>query len=162
MPPGGLARPCCRWRWPRLLQKSLTHAAPKTLAESIVEKRKRLDDGNPAEGFEAKSEVLWETAHAPAQATLQCCDLGLGPGVVKGAWLQLLRWFADSRRAQGLASRLSTCIETLLYTWGKLCNSKASFTCANLARFGHAKLLDAAQFRHLGALLLDPKSPVNP
>ena len=47
------------------------------------------------------------------------------------------------------------------YTWGKLWNSKAYAACAYMPRFGHAKLLNEAQIRHLMALLLDPKSPVN-
>jgi sulfur-oxidizing protein SoxX len=47
------------------------------------------------------------------------------------------------------------------YTWGKLWNSKAYLACSNMPRFGHAKLLDQTQLKHLMALLLDPKSPVN-
>ena len=47
------------------------------------------------------------------------------------------------------------------YTWGKLWNSKAYAACSNMPRFGHAKLLDETQLRHVMALLLDPKSPVN-
>ena len=47
------------------------------------------------------------------------------------------------------------------YTWGKLWNSKAYGACSNMPRFGHAKLLDETQLRHVMALLLDPKSPVN-
>jgi sulfur-oxidizing protein SoxX len=47
------------------------------------------------------------------------------------------------------------------YTWGKLWNSKAYAACSNMPRFGHAKLLDQEQIRHIMALLLDPKSPVN-
>ena len=47
------------------------------------------------------------------------------------------------------------------YTWGKLWNSKAYAACSNMPRFGHMKLLDEEQLRHVMALLLDPKSPVN-
>lgn len=47
------------------------------------------------------------------------------------------------------------------YTWGKLWNSKAYAACSNMPRFGHARLLDEVQLRHVMALLLDPKSPVN-
>ena len=47
------------------------------------------------------------------------------------------------------------------YTWGKLWNSKAYSACSNMPRFGHAKLLNEDQLRHIMALLLDPKSPVN-
>ncbi|WP_128000031.1 sulfur oxidation c-type cytochrome SoxX [Piscinibacter defluvii] len=47
------------------------------------------------------------------------------------------------------------------YTWTKLWNSKAYAACSNMPRFGHAGLLNETQIRHLMALLLDPKSPVN-
>lgn len=47
------------------------------------------------------------------------------------------------------------------YTWGKLWNSKAYSACSNMPRFGHAGMLNETQLRHLMALLLDPKSPVN-
>jgi len=47
------------------------------------------------------------------------------------------------------------------YTWGKIWNSKAYAACSNMPRFGHAHLLGETQIRHLMALLLDPKSPVN-
>jgi L-cysteine S-thiosulfotransferase len=47
------------------------------------------------------------------------------------------------------------------YTWGKLWNSKAYSACSNMPRFGHKGLLDETQIRHVMALLLDPKSPVN-
>jgi sulfur-oxidizing protein SoxX len=47
------------------------------------------------------------------------------------------------------------------YTWGKLWNSKATSACSNMPRFGHMGLLNEGQIRHLMALLLDPKSPVN-
>jgi len=47
------------------------------------------------------------------------------------------------------------------YTWGKLWNSKAYAACSNMPRFGHMALLDENQIRHVMALLLDPKSPVN-
>jgi sulfur-oxidizing protein SoxX len=47
------------------------------------------------------------------------------------------------------------------YTWAKVWNSKAYAACSNMPRFGHLGLLDEAQLRHVMALLLDPKSPVN-
>lgn len=47
------------------------------------------------------------------------------------------------------------------YTWGKLWNSKAYSACSNMPRFGHSKLLSEDQIRHIMALLLDPRSPVN-
>jgi L-cysteine S-thiosulfotransferase len=47
------------------------------------------------------------------------------------------------------------------YTWGKLWNSKAYTACSNMPRFGHMRVLDENQIRHIMALLLDPASPVN-
>lgn len=87
--------------------------AQKSAADGIAEYRKMLEDGNPAELFEAKGEDLWKTPRGPKKATLQACDLGLGPGVVKGAWVQLPRYFADTQRVQDVESRLVSCMETL-------------------------------------------------
>jgi sulfur-oxidizing protein SoxX len=47
------------------------------------------------------------------------------------------------------------------YTWGKVWNSKAYNACSNMPRAGHTGILTEAQVRHIVALLLDPKSPVN-
>ena len=88
-------------------------AQQKSTSDGIAEYRKMLEDGNPAELFEAKGEELWKTPRGPKKTTLQKCDLGLGPGVVKGAWVQMPRYFADTGRVQDLESRLLTCMETL-------------------------------------------------
>lgn len=87
--------------------------AQKSAADGIAEYRKMLEDGNPADLFEAKGEELWKTPRGPRKATLQACDLGLGPGVVKGAWVQLPRWFADTGKVQDVESRLVSCMATL-------------------------------------------------
>lgn len=47
------------------------------------------------------------------------------------------------------------------YTWMKIYNSKTFSACSNMPRFGHAGLMTEDQMRHVMALLLDPKSPVN-
>jgi sulfur-oxidizing protein SoxX len=47
------------------------------------------------------------------------------------------------------------------YTWTKIYNSKSYNACSNMPRFGHANLMTEEQIRHVMALLLDPKSPVN-
>jgi sulfur-oxidizing protein SoxX len=65
-------------------------------------------------------------------------------------------------KTRGVADPASPAAMAIVqYTWGKLWNSKAYAACSNMPRFGHAKLLDEEQIRHLMALLLDPKSPVN-
>ena len=85
----------------------------KSAAEGIAEYRRMLEDGNPAELFEAKGESLWKTRRGPKNASLEQCDLGQGPGQVKGAFVALPRYFADTQRVQDLESRLLSCIETL-------------------------------------------------
>jgi sulfur-oxidizing protein SoxA len=87
--------------------------AQKSAADGIAEYRAMLADGNPAELFEAKGEALWKEPRGPKKASLERCDLGLGPGVVKGAWVQLPRWFPDTQRVQDLESRLMTCMQEL-------------------------------------------------
>ena len=87
--------------------------AQKSATDSIAEYREMLADGNPAELFEAKGEDLWKQKRGPKAVSLQACDLGLGPGVVKGVFVQLPRHFADTNKVQDLESRLLTCMETL-------------------------------------------------
>jgi sulfur-oxidizing protein SoxA len=87
--------------------------AQKSAADGIAEYRALLADGNPAELFEAKGEDLWKKKRGPKNASLEQCDLGQGPGVVKGAFVELPRYFADTNRVQDLESRLLTCMDTL-------------------------------------------------
>ncbi len=47
------------------------------------------------------------------------------------------------------------------YTWGKIYNAKAYNACSNMPRAGHMGVLNEQQIRHVMALLLDPRSPVN-
>lgn len=87
--------------------------AQKQAVQSIEEYRAMLQDGNPAELFEAKGEDLWTQKRGPKNASLEQCDLGKGAGKVKGAFVELPRYFADTGRVQDLESRLLTCMETL-------------------------------------------------
>lgn len=82
-------------------------------AAEIEKYRQMLGDGNPAELFEMDGEALWTTKRGPKNASLEKCNLGLGPGVVKGTYAQLPRYFADSKRVEDLESRLLTCMVAL-------------------------------------------------
>ena len=88
-------------------------AQEKSSTQAIEEYREMLQDGNPADLFEAKGEDLWKQKRGPKSASLERCDLGKGPGVVKGAFVELPRWFADTGKVQDLESRLVTCMSTL-------------------------------------------------
>ena len=87
--------------------------AEKSSTDSIAEYRQMLQDGNPADLFEAKGEGLWTQKRGPKNASLEKCDLGKGPGVYKGAWVELPRYFADTGLVQDLESRLVTCMQEL-------------------------------------------------
>lgn len=91
---------------------SVVHAQPST-ADGIAKYREMLQDGNPAELFEMKGEELWKQKRGPKNASLEQCDLGKGPGVIKGAFVEMPRYFSDTGRVQDLETRLITCMENL-------------------------------------------------
>ncbi len=86
-------------------------AQDKTMQE-IEKYRQALAEGNPAELWEARGEDLWKKKRGPKNVTLEKCDLGLGAGVVKGAYAQLPKYFADTDKVQDTESRLVTCMVT--------------------------------------------------
>ena len=86
---------------------------PRSTVEEIERYRAALGDGNPAELWEARGENLWKQKRGPKGASLEKCDLGLGPGVVKGAYTVLPKYFADSDKVEDLESRLVTCMVNL-------------------------------------------------
>jgi sulfur-oxidizing protein SoxA len=93
--------------------------AQKSATQAIEEYRAMLADGNPADLFEAKGEALWKQKRGPRNASLETCDLGKGPGVVKGVFVELPRYFPDTKRVQDLETRLVTCMEMLQGLDGK-------------------------------------------
>jgi sulfur-oxidizing protein SoxA len=85
----------------------------QSTADGIAKYRQMLADDNPAELAEAKGEELWKTPRGPKKVSFESCDLGLGAGVVKGAYVKLPRYFADTGRVQDIESRLVTCMTAL-------------------------------------------------
>jgi sulfur-oxidizing protein SoxA len=86
---------------------------PGNTAAEIERYRAALGGDNPAELWEARGEGLWKEKRGPRNASLEQCDLGLGPGVVKGAYAVLPKYFRDSDKVEDLESRLVTCMVTL-------------------------------------------------
>jgi sulfur-oxidizing protein SoxA len=85
----------------------------QSTADEIAKYRQMIADGNPSELYEDAGAELWKKPAGPKNATLEKCNLGLGPGVIKGASAQLPRYFADTNKVQDLESRLITCMSTL-------------------------------------------------
>jgi len=85
-----------------------TDPAVRAYREALADK-----DGNPGLLIIDRGAKLFKTPAGPKNVSLETCDFGLGPGVLKGAYAQLPRWFEDSKRVQDLESRLVTCLVTL-------------------------------------------------
>ena len=68
---------------------------------------------NPANLDADRGEALWRTRRGPRDATLEACDLGLGPGRVDGAFAALPRYFPDAGRVMDAEARLVWCMEKL-------------------------------------------------
>jgi sulfur-oxidizing protein SoxA len=81
--------------------------------KEIERYREALAEGNPAELWEARGEALWAQKRGPRGISLEACDLGKGPGVVKGAYAELPRYFPDADRVMDLETRLVHCMTTL-------------------------------------------------
>jgi sulfur-oxidizing protein SoxA len=87
--------------------------AQTSAVDEIAKYRAALQAGNPAELWEARGEAMWKEARGPNKVSLEKCDLGLGPGVVKGAYAQLPRYFPDADRVMDLETRLVWCMVKL-------------------------------------------------
>ena len=92
---------------------SVSAHAQGSVAEGIARYREMLQDGNPAELLVARGEELWKQKRGPKNASLEQCDIGLGAGVVKGAYAQLPRFFADTNQVMDFEARLVHCMVTL-------------------------------------------------
>ena len=83
-------------------------------AKKEIEKYQRMiADSSPAELFELQGESLWKKPQGPKRVSLEQCDLGLGAGVLRGAYAQLPRYFRDADRVMDLEARLLHCMMTL-------------------------------------------------
>jgi sulfur-oxidizing protein SoxA len=92
----------------------LAFAVTPALGQSQFEKYQKMTaDQSPVELFEVGGEELWKKRQGPKNASLEQCDLGQGPGVLKGAYAALPRYFSDVDRVMDLETRLLHCMMTL-------------------------------------------------
>ena len=93
------------------LGASLVWAQSTTTEDAIAEYRAMFGDDNPAELWITRGEGLWKEVRGSHKVALAgTCDLGLGKGVIKGAYAHLPRYFADTDKVQDLETRLLTCM----------------------------------------------------
>lgn len=79
----------------------------------FAEYQRMAAENSPVELFELAGEQTWKKKQGPKSASLEQCDLGQGPGVLKGAYAGLPRYFADADRVMDLETRLLHCMTTL-------------------------------------------------
>ena len=101
-----------------ILVVSLTLLAAPVLADessdaAVRKYREALKEASPGELYVLMGEELWRAPRGPKKVSLERCDFGLGPGVLKGAYAQLPRYFADSNKVEDVESRIATCMATL-------------------------------------------------
>ncbi|HMM53857.1 MAG TPA: sulfur oxidation c-type cytochrome SoxA [Candidatus Desulfobacillus sp.] len=90
--------------------KAAAAPAKSAISEEFEKFREVLEEDNPAELFEAKGEEIWKNGKGPNGTTMAQCDLGLGPGVVKGAYVRMPRWFADVDKVMDAERRVVHCM----------------------------------------------------
>jgi sulfur-oxidizing protein SoxA len=67
---------------------------------------------NPGSMVIDQGEAVFKAKRGPKNVSLEKCDFGKGPGVLKGAYAELPRYFKDSDKVEDLESRLVTCMVT--------------------------------------------------
>jgi len=87
--------------------------AAQDAKKEIQRYQQMIGEGSPVELFELEGEALWKKPQGPKQASLEKCDLGLGPGVLKGAYARLPRYFKDADQVMDLETRLVHCMQTV-------------------------------------------------
>jgi len=91
-----------------VLCASVSAAAQST--DPLAVGRKMLAEDNPGELWIERGKRLFHERRGPRNASLEQCDLGLGPGKLEGAAARLPRYFPDTDQVQDLESRLVTCM----------------------------------------------------
>jgi sulfur-oxidizing protein SoxA len=91
----------------------LAIAQDSKVADELAKYREALADGNPADLLEVKGESLWTEKRGPKNASLEQCDMGLGPGKLEGAYASLPKYFKDTNKVMDVESRLVHCMMTL-------------------------------------------------
>lgn len=107
-----------------LVSPASTAKAPEEILDELAAKSKSaylvqspqnrmMMPDNPAYIVAEEGEALFKQKRGPKNASLEQCDFGKGPGVLKGAYVELPRYFPDTGRVMDLESRLVYCMKTL-------------------------------------------------
>lgn len=64
----------------------------------------------PGDLFAAQGEELFHAKRGPKGKSLEECDFGAGPGVIKGVYAKLPRYFPDTDKVEDLETRVVSCM----------------------------------------------------
>jgi len=118
----------------------MSSAFAQDAKKEIQRYQRMIAEGSPVELYELEGEALWKKPQGPNQASLEKCDLGLGPGALKGAYARLPRYFKDADRVMDLETRLLHCMTTLQ---GRTLQDATRRLFGNDARASEMELLSA-------------------
>ena len=120
-----------------------------------AEYQRMTAESAPLELFELAGEEAWKKRQGPRNASLEQCDLGQGPGVLKGAYAGLPRYFADADRVMDLETRLLHCMTTLQ---GRSREEAAKRVFGNADHPSEMEVLSAYIARHSNGMPMRPGS----
>ncbi|WP_058553391.1 sulfur oxidation c-type cytochrome SoxA [Thiohalocapsa sp. ML1] len=101
-----------QWRAPEeVLQALIDDNESAYLTQS--EQNIMMMPDNAALWVAEEGAALFSEPRGPNNVSLETCDLGKGPGVVDGAYVELPRFFADTGRVMDLETRLAHCMTTI-------------------------------------------------
>jgi len=99
--------------WSAVLVLAFKPALAQDAKTEIQKYQRMIAEDSPAELYALEGEALWKKKQGPKNMSLEACDLGAGPGALKGAYAGLPRYFKDADRVMDLETRLLYCMMTL-------------------------------------------------
>jgi len=118
-----------------------------------AEYQRMATESAPTELYEIEGEEIWKKKQGPKNVSLEQCDLGQGPGVLKGAYAGLPRYFADAGRVMDLETRLLHCMMTLQ---GRSREEAAKRVFGNADKASEMELLSAYVARQSNGMPMSP------
>lgn len=97
---------------PAQVLQSLIESTKSTYLTQSEQNLMMMPD-NPALWTVEEGEELFRTPRGPTNVSLEECDFGKGPGILKGVYVELPRYFADTGKVMDLETRLVYCMKTL-------------------------------------------------
>ena len=91
-----------------ILESLISSTGSKYLGQS--DQNRMMMEDNPALEVGEAGAKLFKTARGPNNVSLEGCDFGKGPGVLKGAYVEMPRFFADTGKVMDLEERLVHCM----------------------------------------------------